>query len=103
MAERKEGVPGNGAVEGGSPGQPDPSHELSRRQRQILEVIREWVEQRGYAPTLREIAEAVGLTSKSSVAHQLSTLEKKGYLRRDFGRPRTVEMRDSGHSVPARL
>jgi repressor LexA len=47
---------------------------------------------------MREIGEAVGLTSTSSVSYQLSTLQKKGYLHRDVGRPRTVEVRLPGHS-----
>src|ERR1700756_2390315 len=46
---------------------------------------------------MREIGEAVGLTSTSSVSYQLSTLQKKGYLHRDVGRPRTVEVRLPGH------
>jgi repressor LexA len=63
---------------------------LTPRQRRVLEVIREWVERRGYPPSVREIGEAVGLTSTSSVAHQLRALERKGYLRRDPNRPRAV-------------
>jgi repressor LexA len=63
---------------------------LTPRQRRILEVIREWVDRRGYPPSVREIGEAVGLTSTSSVAHQLRALERKGYLRRDPNRPRAV-------------
>jgi len=63
---------------------------LTPRQRRILEVIREWVERLGYPPSVREIGEAVGLTSTSSVAHQLRALERKGYLRRDPNRPRAV-------------
>jgi repressor LexA len=59
----------------------------------VLEVIRDSVERRGYPPSMREIGEAVGLTSTSSVAHQLSTLERKGFLRRDANRPRAVEVR----------
>ena len=66
---------------------------LTPRQRRILEVIREWVERFGYPPSVREIGEAVGLTSTSSVAHQLRTLERKGYLRRDPNRPRAVGVR----------
>jgi repressor LexA len=65
---------------------------LTSRQRLVLEVIRESVERRGYPPSMREIGEAVGLTSTSSVAHQLSTLQRKGYLRRDANRPRAVEV-----------
>ena len=66
---------------------------LTPRQRKVLEVIRESVERRGYPPTVREIGEAVGLTSTSSVSHQLSTLQKKGFLRRDPSRPRAVDVR----------
>jgi repressor LexA len=66
--------------------------ELSGRQRRVLEVIRDAVDQRGYPPSLREIGESVGLTSPSSVAHQLKMLERKGYLRRDPHRPRAIEV-----------
>jgi repressor LexA len=66
---------------------------LTPRQRRVLEVIRDSVERRGYPPSMREIGEAVGLTSTSSVAHQLTTLEKKGFLRRDPNRPRAVEVK----------
>lgn len=65
---------------------------LTVRQRRVLEVIRNSVDRRGYPPSMREIGEAVGLTSPSSVAHQLSTLERKGYLRRDPNRPRAIEV-----------
>ncbi|AQT80638.1 repressor LexA [Mycolicibacterium litorale] len=66
---------------------------LTERQRTILEVIRASVTSRGYPPSIREIGDAVGLTSTSSVAHQLRTLERKGYLRRDANRPRAVDVR----------
>ena len=65
---------------------------LTVRQRRVLEVIRNAVATRGYPPSLREIGELVGLTSPSSVAHQLSSLERKGYLRRDPNRPRAIEV-----------
>lgn len=65
---------------------------LTPRQRHVLDTIREAVEARGYPPSMREIGEAVGLTSPSSVAHQLATLERKGYLRRDPNRPRAIEV-----------
>jgi repressor LexA len=65
---------------------------LTPRQRRVLEVIRASVERRGYPPSVREIGEAVGLTSPSSVAHQLTTLQKKGYLRKDPNRPRAIEV-----------
>jgi repressor LexA len=72
-------------------GPPDASG-LTARQRKVLEVIRDAVERRGYPPSVREIGDAVGLTSPSSVHHQLSTLQKKGFLRRDPNRPRAVEV-----------
>lgn len=68
---------------------------LTERQRTILDVIRASVTTRGYPPSIREIGDAVGLTSTSSVAHQLRTLESKGYLRRDPNRPRAVDIRGS--------
>jgi len=67
---------------------------LTPRQRRVLETIRRSVEDRGYPPTMREIGEAVGLASPSSVKHQLTTLERKGYLRRDPNRPRAIEVVD---------
>ena len=75
---------------------PDPPTDptgLTPRQRKVLEVIRDWVERFGYPPSVREIGDAVGLTSTSSVHHQLRTLERKGYLRRDPHRTRAVDVR----------
>src|SRR5437879_5718792 len=69
---------------------------LTQRQRMVLEVIRDSVQRRGYPPSMREIGEAVGLTSTSSVSHQLRTLQRKGYLRRDPNRPRAVEVKVPG-------
>jgi repressor LexA len=74
---------------------------LTQRQRRVLEVIRDSVVRRGYPPSMREIGEAVGLTSTSSVAHQLSTLERKGYIRRDPNRPRAVDVRLPGETADA--
>ncbi|WP_298459782.1 transcriptional repressor LexA [uncultured Cellulomonas sp.] len=76
---------------------------LTPRQRLVLETIRSSVEQRGYPPSMREIGEAVGLTSPSSVKHQLTALERKGYLRRDPNRPRAIEVvhPDDSRSIPA--
>jgi repressor LexA len=71
----------------------DSAASLTERQRTILDVIRNSVTTRGYPPSIREIGDAVGLTSTSSVAHQLRTLERKGYLRRDPNRPRAVDVR----------
>jgi repressor LexA len=67
--------------------------DLTSRQRKILDYIRETVERRGYPPTVREIGEAVGLVSPSSVAYQMGVLQKKGYLRKDPNRPRAVDVR----------
>jgi len=72
---------------------------LTPRQRTILDVIRASVTSRGYPPSIREIGDAVGLTSTSSVAHQLRTLERKGYLRRDPNRPRAVDVRGADDVV----
>jgi repressor LexA len=66
--------------------------EITPRQRRILDFIRDTVELRGYPPTVREIGEAVGLTSSSSVHAQLATLQRKGLLRRDPSKPRTIEL-----------
>jgi repressor LexA len=77
---------------------------LTERQRTILDVIRTSVTTRGYPPSIREIGDAVGLTSTSSVAHQLRTLERKGFLRRDPNRPRAVDVRaadDAAHAPHA--
>nr|WP_067664886.1 transcriptional repressor LexA [Nocardia miyunensis] len=72
---------------------PSTGTDLTARQRKVLEVIRTSVTERGYPPSIREIGDAVGLTSTSSVAHQLRALERKGYLRRDPNRPRAVDVR----------
>jgi repressor LexA len=74
---------------------------LTQRQRRVLEVIRDSIERRGYPPSVREIGEAVGLSSASSVAHQLSVLQKKGWLRRDPNRPRALDVRLPGDSLHA--
>jgi repressor LexA len=65
---------------------------LTPRQRRVLETIRDSVERRGYPPSMREIGEAAGLSSPSSVSHQLAALERKGFLRRDPHRPRAIEV-----------
>ncbi|MDP1877386.1 MAG: transcriptional repressor LexA [Actinomycetota bacterium] len=74
---------------------------LTPRQKAVLAVIRDTVEQRGYPPSVREIGEGVGLTSPSSVAHQLQTLVRLGYLRRDPNRPRALVVADLSENVPA--
>jgi repressor LexA len=89
-------------VDGGHVPQP----RLTDRQTAVLNVIRDSVRRRGYPPSMREIGEAVGLQSTSSVRHQLVTLENKGFLRRDANRPRayivrgTEENRTFGYDTP---
>src|SRR5699024_9253762 len=67
--------------------------ELTPRQRRILEDIKDAVVLRGYPPSIREIGDAVGLQSTSSVAYQLNQLEQKGFLRREPNKPRAVDLR----------
>ncbi|WP_291382886.1 transcriptional repressor LexA [Demequina sp.] len=71
---------------------PLPGGEVTDRQRRILEAIRDSVATRGYPPSMREIGDVVGLTSSSSVKHQLTALQTKGYLRQDPHRPRALEV-----------
>jgi repressor LexA len=72
---------------------------LTARQRKVLEVIRDSVQRRGYPPSMREIGESVGLTSTSSVSHQLRALQSKGFLLRDPNRPRAVVVRMPGSAA----
>jgi repressor LexA len=67
--------------------------DLSQRQRAILDYILDTVKQRGYPPSVREIGEATGLHSPSTVHAHLGTLEERGYLRRDPAKPRAIEVR----------
>jgi len=71
---------------------------VTPRQRRIVEFIRQTVQERGYPPTVREIGEAVGLTSSSSVHAQLANLERRGFLHRDPSKPRAMELRGDGSS-----
>jgi repressor LexA len=64
--------------------------ELTPRRRKIVEIIDDSVRRNGYAPSMREIGEAVGLASTSSVSYQLSVLENEGYVTREARRPRTA-------------
>lgn len=68
--------------------------EITPRQRRILEFIADTVREQGYPPTVREIGEAVGLTSSSSVHSQLENLERKGWLRKDPTKPRAIGLAD---------
>jgi repressor LexA len=74
---------------------------LTARQRRILEVIRDALADRGYPPSIREIADRVGLASSSSAAHQLKVLQVKGFLFRDPHRPRALEVRLPESMAPA--
>ncbi|KGX93080.1 XRE family transcriptional regulator [Pontibacillus halophilus JSM 076056 = DSM 19796] len=65
---------------------------LSKRQQTILDFIKDRVLEKGYPPSVREIGEAVGLASSSTVHGHLSRLEKKGYIRRDPTKPRAIEV-----------
>ena len=75
------------------------AHALTQRQRQVLECILAAIAERGYPPSVREMGEAVGLRSSSSVQAHLNTLEAQGYIRRDPEKPRAiVVLRDAeGH------
>jgi repressor LexA len=66
--------------------------DLTPRQRRILGFIQRTVRERGYPPTVREIGEAVGLTSSSSVHAQLENLNRRGLLRKDPAKPRAIEV-----------
>jgi len=79
--------------------------QLTARQRQILDVIERHMRIRGYPPSVREIGEAVGLTSPSTVHNHLASLQRMGYLRRDPTKPRAIEVRfdpSSGAAVERR-
>src|SRR5947209_16496773 len=67
--------------------------QLTERHRQILDFIEEQLQTRGYPPSVREIGEAVGLTSTSTVHAHLATLQRLGFLRRDPTKPRAIEVR----------
>ncbi|WP_369134740.1 transcriptional repressor LexA [Modestobacter sp. I12A-02662] len=110
-ARRKRAAgPANGAAAGSAepggavrafPDRAEAGDGLTQRQRRVLEVIRDSIERRGYPPSVREIGEAVGLSSASSVAHQLSVLQRKGWLRRDPNRPRALDVRLPGDNAAA--
>jgi repressor LexA len=72
---------------------------LSGKRRQILEFIADQVARRGYPPSVREIGEAVGLTSSSTVHAHLRVLQEEGYLRRDPSKPRAIVIQPEPHSL----
>lgn len=72
--------------------------ELTGKRREILDFIAEHQREKGYPPSVREIGEAVGLTSSSTVHTHLTTLQRQGYLRRDPTKPRAIEVRYDARS-----
>ena len=74
--------------------------DLTTRQREVLEFIGIKVRERGYPPSVREIGEALGLSSPSTVHSHLSTLVRLGYLRRDPSKPRAIEIVDQQQEQP---
>lgn len=66
------------------------AEKLSKRQQQIFDYIRNEIDEKGYPPSVREIADAVGLSSPSTVQSHLKTLEDKGYIKRDTSKPRAL-------------
>ena len=77
-------------------------HDLSAKQQQLLEYMNAEVREKGYPPSVREICEAVGLKSTSTVHGHLARLEKKGLIRRDPTKPRAIEILDDSLALPAR-
>jgi len=73
--------------------------DLSLRQTNILEFIKDEIRKKGYPPSVREIGKAVGLLSSSTVHTHLQTLEDKGYIRRDPTKPRAIEVMDSSSDL----
>lgn len=72
---------------------------LTHRQREILNVIQRHLMERGYPPSVREIGEAVGLTSPSTVHNHLASLQRMGFLHRDPTKPRAIEVRFDANSA----
>lgn len=88
----KRTATGSGSEVAELPDGPPDSTGLTPRQQRVLTVIRDSIDSRGYPPSMREIGERVGLTSSSSVAHQLRVLQEKGFLKRDPNRPRALSI-----------
>ncbi|MFE5585628.1 transcriptional repressor LexA [Kitasatospora sp. NPDC056531] len=89
------------ARSGRPPGVRTEAEGLTERQRRVIEVMRDSVRRRGYPPSMREIGQAVGLTSTSSVSHQVKALERKGLLYRDPNRPRAYRVWADCQATPA--
>lgn len=73
---------------------------ISKRQQLILDFIKDEVRKKGYPPSVREIGEAVGLASSSTVHGHLARLESKGFIRRDPTKPRAIEILDTEDNIP---
>ncbi len=69
---------------------------LTKRQKQILDHIRDFIAERGYAPSFEEIADHFGYSSLATVHEHLSNLERKGYIRKAYNESRSIELVDSG-------
>ncbi|MGI6036540.1 MAG: transcriptional repressor LexA [Limnochordia bacterium] len=76
---------------------------LTKRERQMLDYIKVHIQERGFPPSIREIGQAVGLKSSSSVHGYLVRLENKGLIRRDPAKPRTIEVCNFGDFAPGRI
>ncbi|GAC1410151.1 MAG: transcriptional repressor LexA [Actinomycetota bacterium] len=77
--------------------------ELTKRQRAIVDFIQDVTSDRGFPPSVREIGEAVGLASPSSVHAQLATLEERGYLVKDATKPRSLVIRMDTERIPMNM
>lgn len=75
---------------------------LTKRQKEILTFVQRYADAHGYPPSVREIGQALGLTSSSTVHSHLSALEKKGFLRRDPSKPRALEVLRDEREIPAK-
>ncbi len=84
-------------------GTPQNKARLTRRQAEILDFICRSVRSRGFPPSIREIGEAVGLSSSSTVHSHLRTLEEKRYIRRNPSKPRSIEIVDGAGATASRL
>ena len=72
---------------------------ITNKQREVLEYLKQQVLQKGYPPSVREICDAVGLKSTSSVHAHLESLERNGYIRKDPTKPRAIEIVDDGFNL----
>ena len=79
-----------------------PNGKITAKQQEILEYMKKEILNRGYPPSVREICDAVGLRSTSSVHAHLETLEKNGYIRRDPTKPRAIEILDDDFNLTRR-